>query len=89
MPTEGSLAEPGQGRLSSLSALTITGEKEETSDGYQALYHRRQAPAGEVRVVNAEGGNQEVRVDLDGNGEADMEILVTAANTLRAGDFIL
>jgi hypothetical protein len=39
--------------------------------------------------VNAEGGNQEVRVDLDGNGEADMEILVTAANTLRAGDFIL
>jgi hypothetical protein len=49
----------------------------------------RQAPAGEVRVVNAEGGNQEVRVDLDGNGEADMEILVTAANTLRAGDFIL
>jgi len=38
--------------------------------------------------VNAEGGNQEVRVDLDGNGEADMEILVTA-NTLRAGDFIL
>src|SRR5688572_21682831 len=43
MPTEGSLGEPRQGRFSLLSALTITGEKEKTSDGYQALYHRQAA----------------------------------------------
>lgn len=44
--------------------------------------------AGELRSV-ASGGNTLVSGDVDGNGAADFSILLKAALTLQAGDFIL
>ncbi len=45
--------------------------------------------AGEVRVIVAAGANNVIRIDLDGDGSADMKIVAQGVTTMGEVDFIL
>ncbi|MCH2094759.1 MAG: hypothetical protein MK160_06535, partial [Rhodobacteraceae bacterium] len=45
--------------------------------------------SAEVRVIVNAGGNSVVRIDADGDGTTDSEILVRSVPDLEASDFIL
>ncbi len=44
--------------------------------------------AAEVNAVTA-GGNTTVRIDVDGDGTADMKIILSGVTGIQDGDFIL